>query len=72
MRLVLLPLSSEPGEAVGIHAQAHQLFDWPVETPDFDVRSTQSSLRCVREVDLRISASCDALWLPSLSITVCH
>ena len=61
VRLVFFPLSSEPGENVGIHAKAHQLFDWPVETPDLDVGSTHPSLRCVSKVDLRISASCEAL-----------
>ena len=36
VRLVFLPLPSKPGEHVGIHAKAHQLFDRPVEAPDLN------------------------------------
>ena len=58
--LVHLPTSSKPGEHVGIHAEAHQLLDWPVETPDLDVRGPWISFGNIGKIDLRIGQSCDA------------
>jgi hypothetical protein len=30
-------LPSKPGEHLGVHANAHQLLDWPVETSNLNV-----------------------------------
>ena len=60
VRLVPFPLAAKPGEHVGIHAEAHQLLDWPVETPDLDVRGPWISFGNIGKIDLRIGQSCDA------------
>ena len=56
IRLVFLASPSEPVEDIGIHAKAHQLFDWPVKASHLNVGRPRPAFRRIGKVDLRIRA----------------
>jgi hypothetical protein len=62
-------LPPKPGEHIGVHAQAHQLLDWPVEKSDLNVRGTRTSFRRIGVVDLRIRAIREPLKFPALPVS---
>jgi len=69
IRLVFLASPPKPVEDVGIHAQAHQLLDWPVEAADLNVGCPRLPFRRIGKVDLRIGASGEPLQFPALLVT---
>jgi len=61
IRLVLLASPPEPVEDVGIHAQAYQLLDRPIEAADLNFGRPWLPLRCIGKVDPRIGAGGEPL-----------
>jgi hypothetical protein len=70
VRLVLLPLPSKPCEHIGIHANAYELLDWPVEPPDLNLGRPRNPFRSIGRIDLRIGRAASRCNSPRcLSVT---